>query len=111
MPISQTFETNQAVLPIVHCGSSIFSLNTPKIKSFLFNFLGSIYFLFIIRISMFRCNFDAITINVITCLDRIFVSFLRKVVKNYIKTRLGQLGANISPDRSSLTPQVLMGNF
>ena len=27
------------------------------------------------------------------------------------KTRLGQLGANISPDRSSLTPQVLMGNF
>ena len=35
--------------------------------------------------SMFRCNLDAITINVITCLDRIFVSFLRKVVKNYIK--------------------------
>ena len=28
-----------------------------------------------------------------------------------IKTRLGQLGANISPDRSSLTPQVLIGNF
>ena len=27
------------------------------------------------------------------------------------KTRLGQLGANISPDRSSLTPQVLIGNF
>ena len=26
-------------------------------------------------------------------------------------TRLGQLGANISPDRSSLTPQVLIGNF
>ena len=25
-------------------------------------------------------------------------------------TRLGQLGANISPDRSSLTPQVLIGN-
>ena len=43
MPISQTFETNQAVLPIVHCGSSIFSLNTPKIKSFSKNFLGSIY--------------------------------------------------------------------
>ena len=29
----------------------------------------------------------------------------------YVKTRLGQLGANISPDRSSLTPQVLIGNF
>ena len=28
-----------------------------------------------------------------------------------IKTRLGQLGANISPDRSSLTPQVLIWNF
>ena len=28
-----------------------------------------------------------------------------------MKTRLGQLGANISPDRSSLTPQVLIGNF
>ena len=28
-----------------------------------------------------------------------------------LKTRLGQLGANISPDRSSLTPQVLIGNF
>ena len=28
-----------------------------------------------------------------------------------IITRLGQLGANISPDRSSLTPQVLIGNF
>ena len=27
------------------------------------------------------------------------------------QTRLGQLGANISPDRSSLTPQVLIGNF
>ena len=27
------------------------------------------------------------------------------------RTRLGQLGANISPDRSSLTPQVLIGNF
>ena len=26
-------------------------------------------------------------------------------------TRLGQLGANISPDRSSLTTQVLIGNF
>ena len=30
---------------------------------------------------------------------------------NTDKTRLGQLGANISPDRSSLTPQVLIGNF
>ena len=30
---------------------------------------------------------------------------------NALKTRLGQLGANISPDRSSLTPQVLIGNF
>ena len=28
-----------------------------------------------------------------------------------ITTRLGQLGTNISPDRSSLTPQVLIGNF
>ena len=28
-----------------------------------------------------------------------------------VETRLGQLGANISPDRSSLTPQVLIGNF
>ena len=27
------------------------------------------------------------------------------------QTRLGQLSANISPDRSSLTPQVLIGNF
>ena len=26
-------------------------------------------------------------------------------------TRLGQLGTNISPDRSSLMPQVLIGNF
>ena len=32
-------------------------------------------------------------------------------VSGKIKTRLGQLGANISPDRSSLTPQVLIGNF
>ena len=31
--------------------------------------------------------------------------------ENFLKTRLGQLGANISPDRSSLTPQVLIGNF
>ena len=30
---------------------------------------------------------------------------------NIFETRLGQLGANISPDRSSLTPQVLIGNF
>ena len=29
----------------------------------------------------------------------------------YTQTRLGQLGTNISPDRSSLTPQVLIGNF
>ena len=29
----------------------------------------------------------------------------------FTETRLGQLGANISPDRSSLTPQVLIGNF
>ena len=27
------------------------------------------------------------------------------------QTRLGQLGTNISPDRSSLMPQVLIGNF
>ena len=31
--------------------------------------------------------------------------------RNIDATRLGQLGANISPDRSSLTPQVLIGNF
>ena len=31
--------------------------------------------------------------------------------EKFLKTRLGQLGANISPDRSSLTPQVLIGNF
>ena len=33
------------------------------------------------------------------------------MIENISKTRLGQLGANISPDRSSLTPQVLIGNF
>ena len=33
------------------------------------------------------------------------------VLTRNILTRLGQLGANISPDRSSLTPQVLIGNF
>ena len=33
------------------------------------------------------------------------------VSSQQVKTRLGQLGANISPDRSSLTPQVLIGNF
>ena len=31
--------------------------------------------------------------------------------KSIMSTRLGQLGANISPDRSSLMPQVLIGNF
>ena len=37
---------------------------------------------------------------------------LRYYERQYNKnTRLGQLGANISPDRSSLTPQVLIGNF
>ena len=37
---------------------------------------------------------------------------LNKILKLIIIiTRLGQLGANISPDRSSLTPQVLIGNF
>ena len=39
------------------------------------------------------------------CLFHILRTFSREV------TRLGQLGANISPDRSSLTPQVLIGNF
>ena len=34
-----------------------------------------------------------------------------KPFNNNNLTRLGQLGANISPDRSSLTPQVLIGNF
>ena len=34
-----------------------------------------------------------------------------KHYKSLFRTRLGQLGANISPDRSSLTPQVLIGNF
>ena len=33
------------------------------------------------------------------------------LIKFTLETRLGQLGANISPDRSSLTPQVLIGNF
>ena len=33
------------------------------------------------------------------------------VVTHNTETRLGQLGANISPDRSSLTPQVLIRNF
>ena len=33
------------------------------------------------------------------------------LVLKRVRTRLGQLGANISPDRSSLTPQVLIGNF
>ena len=40
--------------------------------------------------------------------------FLKVVLQQYYneqETRLGQLGANISPDRSSLTPQVLIGNF
>ena len=37
-------------------------------------------------------------------------NLLIKLLKLLI-TRLGQLGANISPDRSSLTPQVLIGNF
>ena len=32
-------------------------------------------------------------------------------LQTVLQTRLGQLGANISPDRSSLTPQVLIGNF
>ena len=34
-----------------------------------------------------------------------------EVAKVKSLTRLGQLGANISPDRSSLMPQVLIGNF
>ena len=33
------------------------------------------------------------------------------ILKIHKTTRLGQLGANISPDRSSLMPQVLIGNF
>ena len=46
----------------------------------------------------------------------LFSSFLIKTFIYYsllikLITRLGQLGANISPDRSSLTPQVLIGNF
>ena len=39
-----------------------------------------------------------------------FVLYSHKLRKVNL-TRLGQLGANISPDRSSLTPQVLIGNF
>ena len=35
----------------------------------------------------------------------------KKETTHSFSTRLGQLGANISPDRSSLTPQVLIGNF
>ena len=42
----------------------------------------------------------------------IFMNDLAIEIKNLgLGTRLGQLGANISPDRSSLTPQVLIGNF
>ena len=42
----------------------------------------------------------------------IFMNDLATEIKNVgLGTRLGQLGANISPDRSSLTPQVLIGNF
>ena len=48
-----------------------------------------------------KCN----TFEVISDLVHDFMNF------NALKTRLGQLGANISPDRSSLTPQVLIGNF
>ena len=41
-----------------------------------------------------------------------FATYLKfATCENTNKTRLGQLGANISPDRSSLTPQVLIGNF
>ena len=40
-----------------------------------------------------------------------FVTYPKNIIKIHPKTRLGQLGANISPDRSSLTPQVLIGNF
>ena len=50
MSISQTIETNQAVAPIEHCGSSIFLLNMPKIKSFFEFFIFYIYFFFAIRI-------------------------------------------------------------
>ena len=38
-------------------------------------------------------------------------SFVKLCKNDSRKTRLGQLGANISPDRSSLMPQVLIGNF
>ena len=48
-----------------------------------------------------KCN----TFEVISDLVHDFMNF------NALKTRLGQLGTNISPDRSSLTPQVLIGNF
>ena len=37
--------------------------------------------------------------------------YIFEAIKYVIITRLGQLGANISPDRSSLMPQVLIGNF
>ena len=46
--------------------------------------------------------------------NNVFLCFMQKFMmatKTGGKTRLGQLGANISPDRSSLTPQVLIGNF
>ena len=39
------------------------------------------------------------------------LQYLHGDLPQQYKTRLGQLGANISPDRSSLTPQVLIGNF
>ena len=47
--------------------------------------------------------------NGICCID--IGSDIQGFYRSILKTRLGQLGANISPDRSSLTPQVLIGNF
>ena len=47
------------------------------------------------------------------CLVNKVLNFIKipGMLINPTQTRLGQLGANISPDRSSLTPQVLIGNF
>ena len=62
-------------------------------------------------------TFDTISLNIqnhkITKLIRLSINVLSiyPFLKMHKITRLGQLGANISPDRSSLTPQVLIGNF
>ena len=68
-------------------------------------------------LSSFNHNFSSLPITnniLVKKLNNLSYSFVwdNKPDKvNRKLTRLGQLGANISPDRSSLTPQVLIGNF